>query len=242
MDTSLNKMNLKLLLLVIIFLISSCSLMPHRSFEEVMQYEQEGMWVPGRDFPVTAGDTGKVYRTDEEINRRVPASEYQAKVNRYQSSLEKELSRLENSLNEEERVHYYRYASKLNSTSQRIYFLSLNNIEERNQYLQDIGLRSKRQYSIQRYPASQRSLGSANGHRNVAMNNRYDQFNFVEQSDQIALGMRKDKVQRIWGSPERIEVAGNPAHENERWVYVRNGRPSMVYFERGKVEGWNVAP
>jgi hypothetical protein len=64
----------------------------------------------------------------------------------------------------------------------------------------------------------------------------------------VALGMSKEAVLKSWGDPEAVEVAGNPDYGSERWVYT-NYEPSqegyqtqqrMVYFERGKVVGWET--
>ena len=58
-------------------------------------------------------------------------------------------------------------------------------------------------------------------------------------SDDVTLGMRKDDVMRNWGRPDRMDVAGDPRLENERWAYRREGYTSYIYFESGRVEGWN---
>ena len=52
--------------------------------------------------------------------------------------------------------------------------------------------------------------------------------------------MSKTEVQRIWGSPSRVDVAGNPKMENERWSFYHNGRVKTVFFESGRVEGWEI--
>jgi hypothetical protein len=63
----------------------------------------------------------------------------------------------------------------------------------------------------------------------------------------VALGMAKGDVRLIWGSPQRIQVAGGPLSENERWFYpsstgIYGGLDStrIVYFERGQVTGWET--
>jgi outer membrane protein assembly factor BamE (lipoprotein component of BamABCDE complex) len=50
--------------------------------------------------------------------------------------------------------------------------------------------------------------------------------------------MSKSDVMNHLGHPTRVEVAGNPSYENERWLYTRNGASNYVYFEAGHVEGW----
>lgn len=58
-------------------------------------------------------------------------------------------------------------------------------------------------------------------------------------SGNVSLGMDKDQVISVLGRPQRVEIAGNPSFENERWLYAEQGAPSYVYFEGGKVEGWD---
>ena len=62
----------------------------------------------------------------------------------------------------------------------------------------------------------------------------------------IAVGMPNELVRRSWGAPDSVDVAGNPIYGNERWRYKRY-TPSpdgyrlqsrVVYFESGKVVGW----
>jgi hypothetical protein len=62
----------------------------------------------------------------------------------------------------------------------------------------------------------------------------------------ITVGLPNEIVRRSWGSPDSIDVAGNPIYGNERWRYKRY-TPSpegyrlqsrIVYFEAGKVVGW----
>ena len=42
-----------------------------------------------------------------------------------------------------------------------------------------------------------------------------------------------------WGRPDRMDVAGDPKFQNERWAYQRDGVTNYIYFENGRVEGWN---
>jgi hypothetical protein len=54
----------------------------------------------------------------------------------------------------------------------------------------------------------------------------------------VGMGMSKDEVLDQLGRPRKVEVAGNPANENERWGYLANGAMKYIYFESGYVEGW----
>jgi hypothetical protein len=64
----------------------------------------------------------------------------------------------------------------------------------------------------------------------------------------ISLGMPQKLVKRSWGDPDSVEVSGNPRFKNERWVYETNVstpdgyrlEKKSVYFEGGKVVGWEV--
>lgn len=53
--------------------------------------------------------------------------------------------------------------------------------------------------------------------------------------------MTKRDVLRLWGRPGKIQFSGNPKNENEKWVFLREGKKQLIYFESGKVEGWSIA-
>ncbi|MBF0209084.1 MAG: hypothetical protein HQK53_19670, partial [Oligoflexia bacterium] len=55
---------------------------------------------------------------------------------------------------------------------------------------------------------------------------------------EIFLGMSKELVMQSWGRPLKIDVAGDPVRENERWLFYSYGGPKYVYFESGRVRGW----
>ncbi len=66
----------------------------------------------------------------------------------------------------------------------------------------------------------------------------------IENRD-IVPGMSPQDVISAWGRPRDIEVAGDGTHGNERWVYysgnsLRYGisQPRVIYFENGRVAGW----
>ncbi len=50
--------------------------------------------------------------------------------------------------------------------------------------------------------------------------------------------MSKNDIVASLGKPARVEIAGNPSYENERWVYQFNGSSKYIYFESGVVQGW----
>ena len=55
---------------------------------------------------------------------------------------------------------------------------------------------------------------------------------------ELFLGMDKKEVVEVWGKPARVEIAGNPKNQNERWSFVEDGNVRQVYFEGGRVQGW----
>ncbi len=68
------------------------------------------------------------------------------------------------------------------------------------------------------------------------------------QSQDLAIGMPMDYVQKSWGEPLAKEVSGNPLFKNQKWKYSRSvsGQDGFkqekrtVYFEGGKVVGWET--
>ena len=56
----------------------------------------------------------------------------------------------------------------------------------------------------------------------------------------ISMGMSKDNIIGRWGQPSRVDIAGNPINQNERWSYYESGKVRQVFFEAGKVEGWSI--
>jgi hypothetical protein len=65
-------------------------------------------------------------------------------------------------------------------------------------------------------------------------------------SKDLVLGMSMAEVQHAWGQPTDIESAGHSRHGNERWIYRSGlssryglgGETRAVYFESGRVVGW----
>lgn len=61
----------------------------------------------------------------------------------------------------------------------------------------------------------------------------------------IALGMNRFEVARLWGDPREVQPSGNPEYGNERWIYWNGlsylSSEKIIYFENGRVVGWNVS-
>lgn len=66
-------------------------------------------------------------------------------------------------------------------------------------------------------------------------------------SSKLALGMQMSEVEKLWGNPEEVEFAGQPRDGNQKWIYYKGfsspwslGTLKVIYFEEGKVIGWNT--
>lgn len=72
-----------------------------------------------------------------------------------------------------------------------------------------------------------------------------EQIEIGRNYGEIVLGMGMEDVVQAWGEPRDVETAGDPRHSNQRWVYYDGistrwglGSSRTVYFENGKVVGW----
>lgn len=137
--------------------------------------------------------------------------QYRVKLNRLERNLE----------SNRERTQYYGIKPYLNTDEERVTLLSIPSYEGRSRYIQ----------SLQQL----NNIESPSPEAQVA----------TEAGD-IILGMTKKSVKESWGEPESVEVAGNPIYGNERWRYTRNiasengtnKEARLIYFESGKVVGW----
>jgi hypothetical protein len=203
-----------LLLAVVVFQTVGCSqFTSRRDFLSEMESDDTQFFNPQQDFPVVAGDNGEFGISDEERRSRTPASAYDIENQKNTLSLEQELESLERKQNEDDLNYYNKYRHKLATTSERIYFLKIP-YGERREYLESRGMIENNPA----YSSSETALA-------------------IRKSD-ILLGMSKDDVTTSWGEPMRVEVAGNPRNENERWLYKADGASRYIYFESGRVEGW----
>jgi hypothetical protein len=209
---------MKLLIIIISALsLSSCMTLSHRDYLAEMEHDDSTLFQAREDFPIVAGDTGEDWRSDENWKLRTPASESQIAEERYSRSLTMQLSKLENAQSEGARLHYEKFKPHLASESERIYFLSLRGRQEREEYLAARGITET---SMIKSHLSQ--LG-----RDI--------------NAELALGMSKSDIEESWGEPYDVEYAGNPNHENERWLYRKDGAVKYIYFEAGRVGGWSTA-
>ncbi|MDD0854850.1 hypothetical protein HBN50_17230 [Halobacteriovorax sp. GB3] len=209
-------MKFVLLLFLATQFVGCAELLAQRTFIDEMDRETDGLFVAGRDFNQVPGDSGQAFRTRNEINDRTPASigEYESRERR--NSLKLELRRKLRGLSQKDYQDYSRIASTLENDSERIYYLSLDP-QSRREYLFDKGI-------------IERSYGETRGMQFLGSRS-------IRKSA-LHLGMGKNDVVQYWGRPVRVDVAGNPSNENERWAFYENGRLQYVYFESGVVQGW----
>lgn len=204
------------LLTMMVATTPGCALMlPERSFLEEMERESDGFFAPGKDFPVVSGDSGEVYRSREEIKRRTPSSERAKRLNAESVSLGTELREKEENMDEFEVERYSLDKKFLQTDSDKLYYLSLSP-NERETYIDAKKTDLKDELEQRKNMVQRRSI----------------------HSSELFLGMEKNEVIEVWGKPARVEIAGNPANQNERWSFVEDGNVKHVYFESGKVHGW----
>lgn len=146
---------------------------------------------------------------------RSPAAETEPMNDRSSRALRSELRSLESAEPEESSSLYAEYKDKMRSTSERIYFLKLPP-RERKEYLMTRGFIKE----------PERPMFAP--HERV----------FAIRKNDILMGMTKMDVMESLGKPLRVEVAGNPRNENERWLYRLEGQQKYIYFESAKVAGW----
>ena len=207
----------KLTLMTMLFSAASCSqFLTHRDYLSEMQHDDSSFFKPREDFPVMAGDTGRDWETNAQRVNRTPSSVSELQEGKSRSFLQNELKDLERKQPEEAASLYEDYKHKLATTSERIYFLKLAQFE-RKDYLESRG-----------FLKSKSSTQEPEGYKKM----------FGVRETHVAEGMSKSDVESNWGSPSRVEVAGNPSYENERWQYVINGATKYIYFEAGRVQGW----
>lgn len=68
----------------------------------------------------------------------------------------------------------------------------------------------------------------------------------IDLSEDVTLGMSMQRVRKLWGNPAEVDTAGDARLGNQRWTYIDGlssrysvRKPArIVYFERGRVAGW----
>lgn len=210
--------------LLIIFstlLLQSCALLySERTFMDEMSQEDTRFFKPGVDFQTMPGDVVEQTETYTMINERTPMSEKQKEKFLQYNSIKLELMTKENKLNSEEYDEYKRNERFFANDSEKIYYLNLSP-QEKKQYVSIF----KREFSDEEKNSS--TLG-------IITNRNKDDDQSLTQ------GMNKNSILDKWGKPDRIDIAGNPRNENERWIYNINNKPKVIYLENGLVQGWEL--
>lgn len=202
-------------------LFSGCAaLLEERSYIDEMDRDSDGFFVAGRDFPVMNGDSGEAFRSREEIQKRTPASKRSKAREDERLSLEKELRDKLSEQDEEVLRAYQRDGQYLESDSERLYYLSMNG-EERTNYINT-------------------KIQDMSDEEAFKKNSREFLKRRSVRTQEIAEGMSKNEVVELWGKPTKVEVAGHPKFENERWSFAEGGQVKRIYFEGGKVQGWSL--
>lgn len=219
-------------LLITSILFTSCAgIIPGRTFIDEMERDSDGMWVPGQDFALTAGDHGEAYRPNEEIRSRTPASQYERQQALQDRSVEMELKQKVNALDEMAYAQFQRDRRFLATTSEQIYYLDLTPSERAS------------------YVALKQGGAQATGDQPYAYLGNYrtkddfslrSYFNSRYEERALHLGMTKGDVVSSWGEPQGVDFAGDPRMQNERWSFYSQGKTHYVYFEGGRVQGWNL--
>jgi len=222
-----------LILLSTLNLLTSCAgMFPGRSFIDEMDRESDGLWVPGEDFPVTAGDSGEAFRPMDEIARRTPASAYELERMQADRSIQQELKRKVNALDEMQYAQFVRDRDALQSPSEQIYYLDLTP-RERVQYVA-LKRGNPNQTNTDRPYAY---LGNYRADNDQTLRT-YFMSRYEDKA--LNLGMSKQEVMDVWGEPQNVDFAGDPRLQNERWSFYEKGKVHQVFFESGKVQGWAI--
>ena len=230
----------KLLILSLVMLFSSCAaLWPERSFIDEMDNQVDDFFVAGKDFKTTPGDTGRAHRSSREISMRTPASAKDAEKNLFASSMKRELFSKEKKLTPSEYNFYADSMPLLETDTEKIYFLDLTPGERKEYINLKNGEGMREEYSRRGRSISSHKKKRASRRRSPKYQNPYQFITSARSYDRdIFMGMGKGQVEKVWGRPSRIDVAGDPKYQNERWTFHKNGRAKYVYFERGEVNGW----
>ena len=147
-----------------------------------------------------------------------------------------------------------RTPASINTYENRKIDLSLLN--EREGLEQDLSLREKKEYLIDRKYLSTESekiyylgLNSRERKHYVSIKANFNsnmESNYIVKaitrgelrSKNINIGMSKKDVIDQWGNPSQVEFAGEPHYQNEKWTFRSTGLEKTLYFENGLVKGW----
>lgn len=203
---------------VLLIALNSCGpISINRSYLFEMEDKGPEYMVAGTHFDKVAGDVEKPAYTKEQMYERTPDKEKVFPLMSEQEKLKAESVNKIDALTEEQKAWFAQNEGFFTSESQKIYFLNLSE-QEQSEYLANNMQNTKLRQNY-RHPASITSFSA-------------------RSAREVALGMSKTSVIEVWGNPHRVDVAGNPRLENERWTFYEAGSKKYIYFASGQVEGW----
>ena len=210
--------------MVLVFCTACADMFLTRTFQKQMNRDRDDFFMAGRDFTVVPGDQDNPFISEEDLRKRTPASGPEELRWQREKSLQEELLQKERLLSGTEYHKYMKAKESLGGISERIYYLNLTP-RDRETYLISRGI---------------------NEYKAPPMNYQQQRSQFFLLAGQdytaqeLERGMTKDQLLHLYGQPAKVEVAGNPAYQNERWAFKVNGRWQWVYLENGKVVGLNA--
>jgi hypothetical protein len=208
-------------LVLIGFQFLGCSVFQRHENSGYLGYETTSSENDAENFYQNRENNEKTSAYSElELNSSKPLSENETLL----LNLRLKLNRMEkNIVTEKEKRQYYFYKPMLKTDSERIRFLSINSIEGRERYANQLDLVKK--------------FNDFNDHT----------LKLIEEND-IAVGMNQQAVKESWGDPDLIEVSGSEVYGNQAWKYTKmvssndgyKKETRIIYFESGKVIGWDT--
>ena len=196
--------------------------------------ELDKFWKTGRDIRLVNGDPTTILQNNYAKNNRMPAS------TNNDSSIEKQELYLKLiKLSPIEKGHYNGIEQYMKNITEKIYYLDLTP-QERYEYRQAIiqqnnqgNVNNPNTWNLGRkgmnYPMSR-----------IHYMGNIENFHQYAKPGRIVLNMSKSEVIHLWGRPDRKDIAGNPANQNERWIFNNKDGIREVFFEQGRVNGWKI--
>ena len=201
---------------MVLFELGGCGMvLEKRDFlQRIEPADSFSLFKPHQDFRVLPGEELAGWRPAGQALKRSPQGEGAFPTSSAQNRLTQEFQQLLRLQSDFSRTHYYRYQNHLGNISQRIYFLRLLTLEERNHYLRSKGVVVERDLPPSRLET----------HRRLP----------------LYTGMTKEQVITAWGHPGHQDIAGDSKYQNERWTYRDGQGLRLIYFEGGVVQGWQL--
>jgi len=212
------------LFLALMTAITSCSsLFQKRTFIDQMEHQTDGFWTPGEDFRMSAGDTGRSFRSRREIMQRTPKGFHDSKRSKNASSIMGELEKKLSRLSERDYINFTRYEDYLASPSEKIYMLSLPPQNWKEYISSRAAVKDNTRSGSFLTGRSPASIGASSW----------------TPEENLYVGMDKNTVMEHWGRPHRIEEGQSIDEDSERWSFYSGGRIKHVFFEKDSVSSWS---